>query len=514
MSDREPSKLALPGRGTPMGVAVMGLMRSGTTLVCDLLTLKGRSLVVSEPDLMALWDPWLQTKLNRLYREFGLEVGEAPPAPGEYRTNVEYFDQAIRPQLQGLELWGVKYVDLADWRRLFRLYPPRRVILCVRDLRAVAISALELVNRMGLVFAGARRMRDEAWVFARLAYCVQELMALRTLPHMVLRYEDLVAEPEARQRLAAYCGLDRLGEDRLNLMIERETRSKWELDKHGHEITRKALDRFEDEPEGPMRAMAERLWRLFPEYSLAFGYEVAAPRLRIRRHDFAVKPDPTVNPIRFRDVETWNWRGPRQLEPVFGRRRARAIVALNLKPGAVLLDLGCGTAAMRKMLPKSASHLPADVTRRAPLFSAADIYRSELPPAPEATHVAALGVLEYADDVPGFLKALRAYNLPAFVSYYAADDTPDADRAAFGWKNAYRRNDLMRMFIAAGFQPQAKWAFDGQQSLFRLVPRQQMARKRRRPRAKLRIQPGPNRAGAGKPAPTGKAKRKKVLEPV
>jgi hypothetical protein len=512
MSAEKGIPVKIPNRGTPMGVAVMGLMRTGTTLVCDLLTVRGHSLVISEPNLMGLWDVPLQLKLHRLYREFGLDLPTLPPRPDEYRSNIEYFDQVVLPQLKPLELWGVKCVDLFGWQRLLRVYPPKRLVLCVRDLRAVTISALELVNRMGLVFPNSKRMRDEAWVFARIAYTVQELMALRALPHLVLRYEDLVAEPAARDRLAAYCGLDRLGEERLNLTIERETRSSWELAKHGNEITQKALDRYDEEPEGPMRTMAERIWRMFPEYSLAFGYEVPAPKLRIRRHDFCIGPDPGINPIKYKETDVWNWRGPKQLEPVFGRRRARMIVALNLKPGAVLLDLGCGTAAMRKMLSKASSHLPADVAARAPLFVVSDIYRGELPPGGEATHVAAIGVLEYVEDLPAFLQALRGYNLPAFVSYYATDDTPDVDRAALGWKSAYRRNELMRMFIAAGFQPAPKWAFDGWQSLFRLIPRQVMAGKRRRPRTKIVLQGGP-RPGARKPAPKPKGKSKKEFEP-
>jgi hypothetical protein len=505
----------LPNRGTPMGVAVMGLMRTGTTLVCDLLTRRGRSLVISEPNLIGLWDPPLQIKLHRLYRDFGLDTPLLPPRVGGYRTNIEYFDQVILPHVKPLEMWGVKCVDLFGWQRMLRIYPPKKLVLCVRDLRAVTISALELVNRMGLVFHNSPRMRDEAWIFARIAYSVQEMMAMRALPHMVLRYEDLVAEPATRDRLAAYCGLDGLGEERLNLAIERDTRSGWELAKHGGEITQKALERYDEEPEGPMRSMADRIWRMFPEYSLAFGYDVPVPKLRIRQHDFCIGPDPGINPIKFKDTEVWNWRGPRQLEPVFGRRRARMIVALNLKPGSVLLDLGCGTSAMRKMLSKASSHLPADVAVRAPLFVVSDIYRGELPPGDEATHVAALGVLEYVDDLPGFLLGLRRYNLPIFVSYYATDDTPRIDRASLGWKNGYGRNELMRMFIAAGFQPAPKWAFDGQQSLFRLIPRQNMARKRRRPRQKIILQGGPRpTAGNRKPATKAKGRSKKEFEPV
>src|SRR5690606_1165461 len=168
--------------------------------------------------------------------------------------------------------------------RLFNIYRPRKLILCVRDLRAVTVSALELCNRMRLVFHDGVHRRDEAWVFSRICYTVHEMMAMRALPHLVIRYEDLVSDPATLDRLREYVGLDELGTDRFNLKIERASRSQWEMKKHGSstEISDKALDRFEQEPDGPVRAMAERIWRLLGEYNVAFGYDVAEPNRRIR----------------------------------------------------------------------------------------------------------------------------------------------------------------------------------------------------------------------------------------
>jgi hypothetical protein len=102
----------------------------------------------------------------------------------------------------------------------------------------------------------------------RICYTVHEMMAMRAVPHMVLRYEDLVSDPATLDRLRDYLGMDELGKDRFNLMIERASRSQWEMRKHGNstEISDKALDRFDREPEGPVRNMAERVWRLLGEY--------------------------------------------------------------------------------------------------------------------------------------------------------------------------------------------------------------------------------------------------------
>lgn len=452
-----------------MGVAIMGPMRSGTTLVADLLTVRGRSLVFSEPNLLGQWHPQTPRLIHRLATEFGLEVPE-PPAEGPKRI-FEYFDGAVLPELQGLDFWGVKYVDLYGWRQLFQRYRPKKLVLCVRDLREVALSAIELVERMKLGFLGGAHMRDEAWVFARLAFTAHELMALRCLPHFAVRYEDLVEDPKARQRLADYVGLDELGNDRLNLMIERDSRQKWESRKHGEGVTNKALGRFEREPTGPAKALAERAWRLLGEYSVAFDYEVAEPKARIAGHDFSVGPRPGHNPIRYyEELERWNWTGPRQLEPCFARRRARHLAALNIPEGARVLDLGGGLSAMLTELPRSATLRLSDVTPRTPQTLAADLLQGKLPPKGKATFVIALDILEQVEQPARFLKALRAYGLPVLLSYHAADDTEGVDRAALGWRNHLTRKQLLRGLAAVGFRATARWAFDGRQSMLKLKP--------------------------------------------
>lgn len=452
-----------------MGVAIMGPMRSGTTLVADLLTVRGRSLVFSEPNLLGEWHPQTPRLIHRLATEFGLEV-QPPPAEGPRRI-FEYFDRAILPELQGLDFWGVKYVDLYGWRQLFQRYPPKKLVLVVRDLREVALSAIELVERMRLGFMGGAHMRDEAWVFARLAFTVHEMMALRRLPHFAIRYEDLVEDPKARQRLADHVGLDELGTDRLNLTIERDSRQKWESRKHGEGVTNKALGRFDREPAGPARALAERAWRLLGEYSVAFDYEVAEPKARIAGHDFSVRPRPGHSPIRYyEELEVWNWKGPRQLEPSFARRRARHLASLNIPEGASVLDLGGGLSSMLTELPRGASFRLADVTARTPQTLAADLLQGKLPPKGNATFVLALDILEQVEQPARFLKALRAYNLPVLLAYHATDDSKGVDRVALGWRNHLTRQQLLRGLAAVGFRATARWAFDGRQSMLKLKP--------------------------------------------
>jgi hypothetical protein len=452
-----------------MGVAVMGPMRSGTTLVADLLTVRGRSLILSEPNLLGAWHPTATGMIHRLVTEFGIE---APPPPVDKPPAriFQYFDRSILPELQGLDFWGVKYVDLFGWPQLFQRYRPRKLILCVRDLREIALSAIELTQRMVLGFPGGAHMRDEAWVLTRIAHSVHELLALRRLPHFVLRYEDLVEDPKTQERLADYVGLDELGTERLNLTIERDSRHAWETDKHGSGVTNKALGRFDREPPGPVRNLAERVWRLLGEYSVAFDYEVAEPKARIQGHDFSAPARPGRNPIPYLKGEDWDWRGPRQLEPSFARRRARHLASLNIPSNAILLDLSGGLGSMITELPASSRLIHADVVERTPQTVAADLLQGELPPKGSATHILALEILEHVERPGRFLRALRSYNLPVLLSYHATDDTAGIDRAALGWRSHLSRAQLLRGLAAVGFRVTSKWAFDGWQSFLKLRP--------------------------------------------
>lgn len=450
----------------PMGVAIAGMMRSGTTLIADLLTVRGRSLVIGEPNLLGNWNVGQTRRAHAIAQEFGLDV-EPPPPPGTYARNDEYFRAAILPALGTLDWWGVKYVDLHGIDSVFRRYPPKRLILCVRDIREVAISALELVERMALAFDDRKHMRDEAWVFSRLAYTVHELMALRRHAHLVVRYEDLAARPDAtKEELRAYMEMDALGDERINLMIEDPSRKQWEAEKHAEGITTRSLGRFEREPDGMARRLAERLWRLFPEYSLAFDYEVPKPAERVATHPYRLRVRPGDNPIDYLPTENAMWPGPNYLEPVFALRRARRLVARNLRQGDTVLELAAVLPALRYMKPDGTRYvgLPRD------LRSFVAVARGELPPVGRATVIAAIDLLEYLPDLNQFLKALRKAGKPVLITYHAIEDTPGVDRAALGWVNHLTRRQLSNRLNVAGFRVTAKWAIKQGISLIRARP--------------------------------------------
>jgi hypothetical protein len=452
-----------------MGVAVYGLPRSGTTLISDLLTVPGHSLVISEPDLYKAWNKNIARRVVALAGSVGIELPGGIPQPADWDGNyAAYLRTELVPRLAAFELWGIKCVDFSDWRRMFAEFPPAKLILCLRDLRDTLLSGIDRICRMPLVFRSSGTRRDEAWVLSALAYNAWELMAMRAEPHFALRYEDIAADPAKLDALASYVGLARLDPTRNNLAAAGWHR-RWEIEKHGDAISTASVGRFAHEPDGPIKVLAERLWRLMPEYGEAFGYDVPGADRRIRAHDF--RPGaPGQNPVRFLDTERADWRGPAGIEPAFARRRARRIAAKNLQRARRVLDLGGGGRALVDLLPKGATHILADNVARADDVRVADIYRGRLPKADDVDVIVALDVLEYVEDLPPFLAALRATGKPALVSYHASDDSPGTDRAALGWRSSLDRAGLMAAFEAAGFAVTVLWAFDGAQSLFRLRP--------------------------------------------
>ena len=455
---------------SPMDIVVFGPLRSGTTMIADLLTVKGRSLVLSEPDLHVPWHERTVQRLHRIYRDVGLAVPATPPERvPETRAYVDWFADNVLPQLEQLDLWGIKMVDFYQWRKLYERFPPRRTVLVTRDLRAVALSSLDLIGRSWVAFQGGTRLRDEAWVMAQLAYDMHELAAMAKLPHLHLRYRDFVSDEACRERLRRFAGLERFGEDRFNLDAEDDRRAAWEKEKHGGEVSENSRDRYLEEPDGPMKAMAERLWRCLPAFAERFGHDL--PDNPVADHPFAACPEDGSNPVdRVRDVETWDGVGPGHLEPAFARRIARIHAGNSIARPARVLDLFCGAPALRFLLKKGSSYRGADVARRYDDCETIDLGTMTLPGRRDADVVTVLGALEYLDDLKGFLGALAAYGVPILASYHASDDTGGTDRAALGWRNHLGRAELTEAFAAAGLETQTVWAFDGRQSLIKATP--------------------------------------------
>jgi Sulfotransferase family len=222
---------------TPPPFFIVGCDRSGTTLLRLILDRSGEVAIPTESmtlvdfarerdaplDTDAAFDRlaravWRHPKI----REWGLAGG---PPKREGRTGAAAYRAALEaPYLayargRGAARWADKtphYVLHAGLIR--RTFPEARIVHIVRDGRDVALSLLRVPFGAANVWAAAHQWRDA--VDAGDAAAERDADAVLTV-----RYEDLVAEPEATvRRVCAFCELtfrsemlqvERTGADRL-----------------------------------------------------------------------------------------------------------------------------------------------------------------------------------------------------------------------------------------------------------------------------------------------------------
>lgn len=132
-------------------------------------------------------------------------------------------------------------------------------------------------------------------------------------------------------------------------------------------------------------------------------------------------------------------------------RTARAALVLNDAGVDGVLDLGCGTMALERMLTPGVKYVPCDVVARDGRTILCDLNR-EPPPRVPVQAVACLGLVSYLFNPAAVLAQLAWSYRVALVSYATADLTPDAqERRSNGWFNDYTKADLESCFTENGW---------------------------------------------------------------
>ena len=202
-------------------VVVLGVSRSGTTLLKAMLDAHSQLAIPTESYFVPqLWDRHgerpnrdeLLEDLARLerIRQWGVELQDVaerlPPEP----TFADAIDAVYRSYAegQGKPRYGDKtplYMQHLDV--LPRAFPDARYVHIVRDGRDAALSMLAMRRKPRFNLSRPRGVGDFACAWQREIRDAQRFGV--THPYLELRYEDLVAEPEARLRdVCTFLGLD------------------------------------------------------------------------------------------------------------------------------------------------------------------------------------------------------------------------------------------------------------------------------------------------------------------
>lgn len=443
-------------------ILVFGTMRSGTTMLCDLLTKPGQSLILNEPMLSVQWrgTDGREVKLTNVVKRFDFTEQTAAGIGDPSLPPSRWFRERLRPQLERLQLWGIKEVLLEQAAPLIKEIQPDKLVLCVRDLRDVYLSSLDLIGRSLLAFSGGSALRDEAWATERLRADVETLTGLFQRDHLLVRYEAFVGRPEKQDKLRRQLGLPAFGGGGITLHeggIERG----WEADKHGGAITGRSLDRHKKETDGFALAIANAVAAEHRDFLAERGYD--APEAD--PSGFLRQPPDDRHVVNYSDYKG------RAGDLAYARRRARRMLAGNIKDGTRLIDIDGTVPALPILLRGKASVMCVDHAREGPLQYRRNWSSSGLPSLDLFTDASLLTTLEWYDreQIQQLLNALRSASLTVWIAYHCAEDRP-RNWPENGMRSHLSRRDWQDLADAMRCRLVAAWAFDEHQSFLKLKP--------------------------------------------
>lgn len=233
-----------------MNFAIFGAIGTGTRELAAAMSIPKQRLILDEPAILA--NEWARHLHDQL-RDFGLELGERDWNRADYLSFQEFFEAKILPFLASLSGWGIRTTRFEGWRELLQAYPADTVLLCVRDIRDIVLSHVDVATRMRIPI-------DRGFIERRTLMTAACLIDMhRSIPHELVRYEDLVAST-GLLTLA-----DRLG-------IELSTDDSAPLLQVGGTV-----NRHRDATHPQLLEFVDRVWQQCDEYCQTFNYERPRP---------------------------------------------------------------------------------------------------------------------------------------------------------------------------------------------------------------------------------------------
>ena len=244
-------------------LAAMG--RSGSTMMCNWLTIPPDQLVFIEPSFLDLPN----TRLLRFQlANFGMAAtDEEWDAPDQ--SAAERFERLVAPRVAG-KGWALKEVLYSQHLRVIDGLAPCRVLISVRNIFDVALSFFEKHRAQD----NLHRFSDD-WVAD---YCLRESAGLvelqqqlrfSTIPTAVVRYEDFTQSEEARRDMADFLGWD--GGGATDMHLNHFDRS-FEVERHGSDVSSRIRERWKRKLHPGTMALARSIEQKCAKYQRAFGY--------------------------------------------------------------------------------------------------------------------------------------------------------------------------------------------------------------------------------------------------
>ena len=230
--------------GRRMDVVLAGVPKSGTSMLCNAMTVAGRTIVLYEA-------------VDSVFRAERLRMQAA---------SLGFHGRNIVGWARKFEKWGVKEVHARTIKKAIE-WGPEHVVLLVRDLYHVALSTYETNQRLPTDLSYRRR---------RLIKTAETVMDLRQTYHpdrlTVCHYESFVSSHEYREAFRLRVNWPTLDGDvarGLATWLERPH----EADRHAGRITANSVDYRHSYEEPEAEIFAREILAACPSFNPMFAYQ-------------------------------------------------------------------------------------------------------------------------------------------------------------------------------------------------------------------------------------------------
>jgi len=245
-------------------IFISSLIRSGSTLMLELLTQPPYSFIFHEPSLCR--DKFITKDKNlKPILNHGIDINSTLKTP-----ILKSFKEDIMPLLQDhIMQIGVKEVWSSKWRNYINTFPNTKIIIMGRDPRDLYISVYYWRNR--------NRKAPRPLTPRRIRLLEGEMRKQREIfktgKAIKVRYEDLcIKQEETITKIKEFINSPIPTTGNIGEFLSSLTKRQREYKQHGNEITTSSIQRWKKETNKNLVKLANNFFKSIPEYRRFWGY--------------------------------------------------------------------------------------------------------------------------------------------------------------------------------------------------------------------------------------------------
>lgn len=268
-------------------VYISALMRTGSTMLSEVLTKLPHAYIFNEPHLGKNAFSLSAPDLERLavygvdihaFLRFRLPLAfvlrRFRPIWPNQGFMIREVKNSLGPQLDaiGVKQLGVKEIKHEGWQYYVQHFPDLKMVMLGRDPRDLYISAFRKWQKGTTLWQGPFTPRSAAEQLN--AQFSRQMHMREHVDCLEIRYEDLCSDSRVVENILSFCDSPLKIAGEVGQFIQAHPKRRHEYQKHGAIISKHSVNRWQRERDGSLLEDAHEFAALMPEYSTFWGYDV------------------------------------------------------------------------------------------------------------------------------------------------------------------------------------------------------------------------------------------------